>query len=316
MKELKIWQFMHTHLAQQKPVVFLCVVHSIGSSPGRQGFKMAVAANELCGSIGGGIMEHKFVELAKEILKNNVGETIVKQQQHSKNVSVNQSGMICSGEQTVAVYPLKQKDLTVIEKIVDALKKNEVVRFQFSAEGFLLNVKSNSNTFKAFIKSKDAEWSYAESIKFSHHIHIVGAGHVSLAFSKLMRDLNFYITVYDDREGLNTMQQNVYAHKKLLVNYESINELIADENDFVVIMTFGYRTDGIVLRKLMHKNFCYLGLLGSKAKVEKMLQELRAESVDETLIKKIHAPAGIPINSQTPEEIAVSIAAEIIKYSK
>lgn len=316
MKELTLWQFMRTHLAQQKPVVFLCVIDSVGSSPGRQGFKMSVAANELCGSIGGGIMEHKFVELAKEILKNNVEEVIVKQQQHSKNVSVNQSGMICSGEQTLAVYPVKQKDLTVIEKIVDALEKNEAVRFQFSAEGFLLMDDSNLNTSKTFTKTNDAEWSYAETIKFSNHIHIVGAGHVSLAFSKLMRDLNFHITVYDDREDLNTMQQNAYAHNKQLVNYENMDELIVDENDFVVIMTFGYRTDGIVLRKLMHKNFRYLGLLGSKAKVEKMILELRVEGVDEMLIKQIHAPAGLPINSQTPEEIAVSIAAEIIKLSR
>lgn len=304
-------------LKQQKPIVFLCVVKSTGSSPGRQGFKMAVAENEICGSIGGGIMEHKFVELAKNIIKTNAKDVLVKQQQHSKNVSVNQSGMICSGEQTMAVYPVQQNDLTVIQKIIEALEKNQSVHFQFSVEGFSLSEKPDSPLLKAFENNSETEnWKYAEIIGYKNHIHIIGGGHVSLAFSKLMRDLNFHITVYDDREDLNTMQQNGYAHNKQLVNYENIDKLIADENDFVVIMTFGYRTDGIVLRKLTHKNFRYLGLLGSKAKVEKMILELRAEGTDETLIKKIHAPAGLPINSQTPEEIAVSIAAEIIKCSR
>ena len=97
MKELVLWRFILDHLQQGNPVVFMCVVESVGSSPGRQGFKMAVTEAELCGSIGGGIMEHKFVEAAKEILKEQAQGLVVKKQVHSKNVSTNQSGMICSG---------------------------------------------------------------------------------------------------------------------------------------------------------------------------------------------------------------------------
>jgi xanthine dehydrogenase accessory factor len=128
-----------------------------------------------------------------------------------------------------------------------------------------------------------------------------------------MRDLNFYVSVYDDREELNTILQNSYAHAKNHVNYELIGELIPGGSDFVVIMTFGYRSDSVVLRKLISKKFRYLGLLGSKSKIEKMLTELRNDGFEEKLIQSIHAPVGMQINSQTPEEIAVSIAAEIIK---
>ena len=306
---------MLEQLQQQKPVVFLCVVESNGSSPGRQGFKMAVSQHEICGSVGGGIMEHKFVELAKDIIRNNVDDVIVKEQRHSKNIPINQSGMICSGEQTLAVYPVKQNDWSDIRKITSALENNLSVNFQFSKEGFLLK-DTTVSAVKSFEIFSTTEWTYAESIGFKNHIHIIGGGHVSLAFSKLMRDLDFHVSVYDDRVALNTMQQNIYAHKKHLVNYENISELIPNGNDFIVVMTFGYRTDSLVLRKIINKNFQYLGLLGSKAKVEKMLQELKEEGWNESLINKIRAPAGIPINSQTPEEIAVSIAAEIIKCRK
>jgi xanthine dehydrogenase accessory factor len=78
-------------------------------------------------------------------------------------------------------------------------------------------------------------------------------------------------------------------------------------------MTVGYRTDDIVLRALWKKQFRYLGLLGSKSKIEKMFNDYRSEGVPESLLEPIHAPMGISIHSQTPEEIAISIAAEIIR---
>ena len=78
-------------------------------------------------------------------------------------------------------------------------------------------------------------------------------------------------------------------------------------------MTFGYRTDGIVIRQLLNKNYKYIGILGSKTKIAKLLSELQEEGFDEFKIKSLHAPIGLAINSRTPEEIAISIAAEIIQ---
>src|SRR4051812_2385238 len=98
MTELPLWKFIAGRLQTSVPVMLLCVVESFGSSPGRRGFKMAVTADDMIGSIGGGIMEHKFVELAKEKLKSPSFDTILKRQQHNKNAVKDQSGMICSGE--------------------------------------------------------------------------------------------------------------------------------------------------------------------------------------------------------------------------
>src|SRR5688500_7501129 len=104
MKELTVWEFMLQGLRAGRKVAFLAVLHSEGSSPGRQGFKMALdAAGEMAGSIGGGIMEHKLVELARNLLSQKHEKPVLKRQVHSKAAIQNQSGMICSGEQTVAI---------------------------------------------------------------------------------------------------------------------------------------------------------------------------------------------------------------------
>jgi xanthine dehydrogenase accessory factor len=78
-------------------------------------------------------------------------------------------------------------------------------------------------------------------------------------------------------------------------------------------MTVGYRTDDIVVRTLWNRSFRYFGLLGSKSKIEKMFSDYLAEGVPAELLSLIHAPVGIAIHSETPEEIAISIAAEIIQ---
>ncbi len=101
-KELEIWQFAAERLKRDESVMLLVVAESSGSSPGRQGFKMVVAEDELCGSIGGGVMEVALVELAKVKIQNSKFKTDseVIEQVHQKN-SPAASGMICSGKQTV-----------------------------------------------------------------------------------------------------------------------------------------------------------------------------------------------------------------------
>jgi xanthine dehydrogenase accessory factor len=78
-------------------------------------------------------------------------------------------------------------------------------------------------------------------------------------------------------------------------------------------MTSGYRTDDVALRALTGKDFKYIGLLGSKSKIEKMFDDYQKEGIGQGWAQQIQTPAGLTIKSQTPEEIAISIAAEIIK---
>ena len=106
--QISIWKFIDKSFSENIPVMLLYVLESSGSSPGRQGFFMAVnAKKEMEGSIGGGIMEHKFVEMAKEKLQiapYSLQEGEIRKQIHDKVSGKNQSGMICSGEQTIFLY--------------------------------------------------------------------------------------------------------------------------------------------------------------------------------------------------------------------
>src|SRR5438046_1792591 len=127
-RQLSIWKFIKKSFEENIPVKLLYVLESSGSSPGRQGFFMAVNANkEMEGSIGGGIMEHKFVEMAKEKLqeirnkkqeiRNEEGDAEIRKQIHDKSAAKNQSGMICSGEQTIFIYRVQEKDIPHIENL-------------------------------------------------------------------------------------------------------------------------------------------------------------------------------------------------------
>ena len=127
--------------------------------------------------------------------------------------------------------------------------------------------------------------------------------------------MDFYITLFDDRPNLNTLSKNKFVHaKKIVESYAEIDEFISSgASHFVVVMTLGYKSDEIVIRKLLDKNFRYFGVLGSRAKMARLLKELKKEGFSGKKLNQIHTPIGLPINSRTPEEIAVSIAAEIIR---
>jgi xanthine dehydrogenase accessory factor len=313
-KQLLVWNFIADSLKQNVPVMLLYVLESKGSSPGRQGFFMAVNANgEMEGSIGGGIMEHKFVEMAKERLRVRSSESGVRKQFHDKSATKDQSGMICSGEQTILLLPVQSKYADLIRQIISSLEKNKNGTLTLLPAGISFDVNIPAEDFEFIFKSED-DWLYKEKTGYKNQLTIIGGGHCGLAFSKLIRDMDFYIRIYDDRENLKTMQANEWAHEKQLVsNYSELKEMISPGNShYVVIMTFGYRTDDIALRALLGKEFKYLGLLGSKSKIEKMFDDYRKEGIDSTFLEKIHTPIGIAIKSQTPEEIAISIAAEII----
>lgn len=316
-KKAAVWQLINDRMENGIPVMLLYVLESRGSSPGRQGFLMAVTAQgEMQGSIGGGMMEHKLVELAKEKLKTKSekehrGKLI--RQIHDKSASHDQSGMICSGEQTVFLYPVQEKDKAAIQEILSCLQNFQTGTLLISAQGIAFHSTISTNFFFHYTNAED--WLYEEKVGYQQHLYIVGGGHCALALSKLMSSLDFYIHLFDDREDLFTMEQNDSVHQKMVVtDYSQLSSLIpSGDATYVVIMTFGYRTDDLAVRALLGKEFRYIGLLGSKTKIRKMFDTYREEGMEKSWLEKIYAPVGLPIKSETPEEIAISIAAQIIR---
>lgn len=311
--DINFWHFILKHLNNSQPVILLCVLESHGSSPGRQGFKMAVTSDEIFGSIGGGIMEYKFVEMAKEKLLSNSKDTLIRKQIHSKSSKINQSGMICSGEQTIALFQLSIDHSNPIKKLINCIENNRYGLLKISNKDFSFS-ENDSESVNYFQMNSEEDWQYSETIGYKNHLYIIGGGHCALALSKIMSQMDFNIHLYDDRKDLNTFIQNTFVkEKKVISDYSVLKDLIPSGNNiFVVIMTFGYRTDDIALRSLIDKDFKYLGVLGSQSKMDKLFEEWRKDNLTEEKLNKLFAPIGVPINSQTPEEIAVSIAAEII----
>ncbi|GAB2472939.1 hypothetical protein GCM10011375_27110 [Hymenobacter qilianensis] len=295
--------------------MLLYVVQSQGSSPGRQGFAMSVDAHgDMQGSIGGGIMEHKLVQLARERLAQPSPGSSLHRQIHNKKAPQNQSGMICSGEQTVLFYPVRPTDAPAIQQLLLALQQEQSCTLILSPGGIFFEASKLPIQDYLFRQEAEAEWLYQEKIGHKNQLHLIGGGHCALALSRLVQSLDFRVQLYEDRPQLNTFLANNYVHEKTIVaSYADLNELISEgENQYVIIMTVGYRTDDIAVRALLGKKLRFLGLLGSQKKIEKMLTDYQAEGFSQKQLQQLHAPVGLPINSQTPEEIAISIAAQLI----
>ena len=309
-----IWDFIIDKLTDKHRVFLLLVLESKGSSPGRQGFKMAVASDgSMKGSVGGGIMEHKFVELARARMNEPLERPTLHLQVHDKSSS-SRSGMICSGEQTLFIKEIISRDIPELTRIAASFREDRGEVLEVSDSGIRLLEEKQDQTF-IFKRCGEEAFLFREKTGRKNILHIVGGGHCGLALSELMASMDFIVRVYDDRPGLNTLELNRFADKKILVNsYDDLPKWIAGgENVYVIIMTFGFRTDDIALRSVMKIPVAYLGMIGSKNKVAQMFDTYRKENIGEEVLNKIHAPAGLPIKSETPEEIAVSIAAEMIR---
>lgn len=308
-----MWQHALACLRAGIPVALLLVVGSEGSSPGRVGFKMSVAPGSMVGSIGGGIMEHKFVELARHGLGEGQREVLIREQVHRGEAPRNRSGMICSGQQTVVLLPLHPGQQPTLHFIAQALQQDDSGWLHLTAAGELTAGPGPAPTLPGFAAGP-AGWHYTEQLGFRDRLTIVGGGHVGLALSRIAATLDFRLRVLDDRAGLNTLQLNPYAHEKRAVDYADLARHVPEgPHQYVVVMTFGYRSDAVALRQLLLGRYAYLGVMGSAAKIATMRRELLAEGYAEAELARVHAPIGLPIHSRTPEEIAISVAAELIR---
>ncbi|HKX84892.1 MAG TPA: XdhC family protein [Pyrinomonadaceae bacterium] len=317
--DLELFRFVREHLDRGENVVLLVVAESSGSSPGRAGYKMAVASDgELFGSIGGGVMEVNLVEQSKKLLSEppvTEGDSIsfAKKQIHRKNVE-HSSGMICSGVQTVIFKLLTKDQYRVVGEVVDALSFGRRDQLRISSREFGMRPSEVEKPNFYFEQLGNLDFAYEERIGLKNELYVIGGGHCALALSELMSKLDFRISIFDDRPELNTIEKNRFANEIMIIeSYDGIAGYIpAGDDAYVVVMTLGYASDKVVIKQLCERDFKYFGVLGSKAKMATLMKELKDEGVPSERLALIRTPIGLPINSRTPEEIAVSIAAEII----
>lgn len=308
---MEFWESLYQELLNGSNIALLYVHRSDGSSPGRQGFKMFVSTSgEMQGSIGGGPMEFKLIELSKRKLEQGHFSPFVQRQIHKSNIPTDKSGMICSGEQTVGIYCLRETDIELVLELINHPEDKALVLTQHGIQVETINHRKKE---RIYVEGNKSAWKLIENLKAYPELHIVGGGHVSLALSTLAKQLDFKVYTYDTRDNLNTISSNTSAAFTLIPDYSQIGSFISSgEKKYLVLMSFGFRTDKVALQNLLSKDFKYIGMMGSKEKVKTLLSEMIAEGADHERLKQVYAPIGVQIASKTPMEIAVSVMAEII----
>ena len=293
--------------------MLMIVADSRGSSPGKAGAKMAVTAQGDCfGTIGGGAIEYSMVRRAQALLaqEHSVPELNVKR--HVLAGSGQASGMICGGKQSVLLYRCRSSDRELFRQLAEAVQNRSPVVLDVSPTGLFVKPQQALPESIQFIRISDEEWNYWEKVGVCKQVYLIGGGHVSLALSKILATLDFDITVIDDRPGLDTLIRNTDAQRKLIIPYNEIDKAVPEGDQvLVLIMTHSHKTDEKAARLLAEKKLRYLGILGSRKKIAQLKVNLSTRLPSDA-INRIRGPVGLPIQSHTPAEIAVSIAAELI----
>ena len=155
---------------------------------------------------------------------------------------------------------------------------------------------------------------FVEPLVPAPQLIIFGAGHIGACLAQIGRMLEFSVTVIDNRPEFANAERLPWATTIIAGDYAAAIDRVAfNDRAYIVILTHKHAHDYEVLELCLKKTWCYLGMIGSRAKVAKVFDQLRAKGVTDGLIQKIHSPVGLKIGANTPAEIAISILAEIVQ---
>ena len=154
---------------------------------------------------------------------------------------------------------------------------------------------------------------YLEVVESKPVFLVVGAGHIGRALAKLADFLDFHVAVLDDREEFASEERIPEADEVICDDFTAALERFPiDANTFVVLVTRGHKQDEISLRACIGRGAAYLGMIGSRRRTRAVLEHLRDEGFDAAELNRVRTPIGLYIGAETPEEIAISIMAEVI----
>jgi len=155
---------------------------------------------------------------------------------------------------------------------------------------------------------------YIEPIIPTSTLYIFGGGHISFSLSKICKILGFQVVVIDDRNEYASPERFPEADKTIADDYSRVfSQIAVNKFSYIVIVTRGHTYDQAVLEWAIATGAKYVGMIGSRNKIRKVYDNLIAKGVEEEKLNRVHAPIGMDIKAETPEEIAVSIVAEIIQ---
>lgn len=156
---------------------------------------------------------------------------------------------------------------------------------------------------------------FLEPLQEEEKIYIFGAGHVGAAMCQQAKLLGFYVVILDERPQVVENEKVASADELIIGNIlEQAENLKFNPYSYLIILTSSHQLDKEILKRVLPSPARYIGMIGSKKKIRMTFESLKKEGISPLQLKKVFTPIGLPIGGQTPEEIAVSIMAEIIAF--
>lgn len=314
---------MKQKLEAGEPLVLATVVDADGSTPRGAGARMLTGRDgRLWGTVGGGAVEYRCLELAWEVLECGVS----REEQFSLTPDdLHGLGMVCGGRVRILLQYIPAADvdtLSVLERALPALKAGGELWLVNDVSCGALAVYQRADaprqlqpylTKKTLRVQEDGLNIFIEQIGTIGTVYIFGAGHVCRELQPLLSRLGFRCAVVDDRAEYADPAQFPTADKVVCAEFSNLRDYVnLRSEDYACIMTRGHAHDTLVLTQVLAADPRYVGLMGSRRKIAAVHETLRKEGFSEAQIAKVTAPIGLPIGAQTPAEIAVSVAAQLI----
>lgn len=309
----KIFLAIEEQLKMGKPCLLATIIASTGSTPRSSGAYMVVGeAGRICGTIGGGSLEYNVILQGQEQIvqqKNFIYEYTLTMEGSAK------LGMICGGTCTILYQYLSASDLPLVQEVLGVIASKEQYWLLLPVlEGKLQILQGASEIQGNGLIEIDGTQYYAERFNFDGKVYVFGGGHLAQEVVPVLTHLGFRCVVLDDREEFSKPELFTGAEEVLCVDFKELaNAVQITENDYVAVMTRGHLHDADVERFVLKTPAHYIGVVGSRRKAKLTRETLRGEGFTEEQLDRIITPIGLEIGSETPAEIAISIAAQFIQ---
>lgn len=312
-------------MQKNKDTVLVTIVADQGSAPRGAGSQMLVGQDgRILGTIGGGAVEARAEEMALKLLKDQVSLCHLFQLHERAKEDI---GMVCGGNVRVLFQFIPGTSAYWVKlagALLDRVAKRQpgwlVLRTDGSAPALLdengMEIMGEevpgSVTRNGWIPFQSSNY-FCSPLPIGERAFLFGAGHCSQALAPLLDTVGFRVTVFDERAEYANRDSFPTAENVIVGDFTKLSDYIEfHDGDYVVIMTSGHSHDFDVEQQVLRGPFAYVGVIGSRKKTASVNARLREAGVDEDAIARVHTPIGTAIKAVTPEEIAVSIAGEMI----
>ncbi len=329
-----------------EPFVIATVTRTKGSTPQKAGAKLLVRRDgSTVGALGGGCIEGEVWCLAKEILLER-GAPLLRRYDLNEAFAA-RDGLVCGGTMCIFVDPILQPDAfkpfatefarayrgdspvalaTVVKSAGNQSKVGSklLIRQDGSTIGSLGDPETDREASaiggalapyggNKIFQTRDGREIFVEAYTPPPFLVLMGGGHVCKAVSRLAATLGFRVAVIDDRPEFANKERFPEAGDVVVAGFDKGLETIAvNPNTYIVVATRGHRYDDMALSSAVRTCARFVGLLGSKRKTIEIYKGLMQANVPMERLQEVRAPIGLNIGARTPEELAVSIMAEII----